>query len=149
MLLVIVSLVCWLNMLAILPTGLSHCCCRPELTGSQLPILRFNWNRNSTRNSALNNYYSHKSKSTLCYERQSFYQSVLVSGKQLGNTTRYHYCQTFEDLIVLVTLTDERTDLWLTTAAGPRQRSHSRVRSRTTHDRVLLPQIWGSLSLEG
>jgi hypothetical protein len=39
------------------------------------------------------------------------------------------------------TLSDERTDMLFTIAAGPRQRSHSRSESRGTHDKILLSQI--------
>jgi hypothetical protein len=38
-------------------------------------------------------------------------------------------------------LSDERTGLSFTTAAGPSQRCHSRVRSRWTRNHILLPQI--------
>jgi hypothetical protein len=40
----------------------------------------------------------------------------------------FYYCQTVAGLLMWDTLTDERTDLSFTIAAGPRQRSHSRVR---------------------
>jgi hypothetical protein len=40
----------------------------------------------------------------------------------------FYYCQTDAGLLMWDTLSDERTGLSFTTAAGPRQRSHSRVR---------------------
>jgi hypothetical protein len=46
-------------------------------------------------------------------------------------------------------LSDERTGLWFTTAAGPRQCSYSRVRVRRTHDHILLSQIWDSPIMVG
>jgi hypothetical protein len=39
-----------------------------------------------------------------------------------------YYCQTVADLLMWSALSDERTGLLFTIAAGPRQRSHSRVR---------------------
>jgi hypothetical protein len=38
------------------------------------------------------------------------------------------YCQTVAGLLIWGALSDERTGLYLTITAGPRQRSHSRVR---------------------
>jgi hypothetical protein len=40
----------------------------------------------------------------------------------------FYYCQTVASLLVWGALSDERTGLSFTTAAGPRQRSHFRVR---------------------
>jgi hypothetical protein len=40
----------------------------------------------------------------------------------------FYYCQTVADLLMRGALSDERTGLSFTTAAGPRQHSHSRVR---------------------
>jgi hypothetical protein len=40
----------------------------------------------------------------------------------------FHYCQTVVGLLMWGTLSDERTGLSFTISAGPRQRSHSRVR---------------------
>jgi hypothetical protein len=40
----------------------------------------------------------------------------------------FYYCQTIEGLLMWGALSDERTSLSFTIAAGPRQRSHSRVR---------------------
>jgi hypothetical protein len=38
-----------------------------------------------------------------------------------------YYCQIVAGLLIWGALSDERTGLWFTTAAGPRQCSHSRV----------------------
>jgi hypothetical protein len=46
-------------------------------------------------------------------------------------------------------LSDERTGLPFTIAAGPRQCSHSRVESRGTRDHILLSQVRHSPNLEG
>jgi hypothetical protein len=47
-------------------------------------------------------------------------------------------------------LSDEGTGLPLTTAAGPRQRSHSWITvPRDSRDHILLPQIRDSPNLEG
>jgi hypothetical protein len=40
----------------------------------------------------------------------------------------FYYCQTGEGLLMWGALSDDRTDLSFTIAAGPRQRSHCRVR---------------------
>jgi hypothetical protein len=40
----------------------------------------------------------------------------------------FYYCQTVAGLLIRGALSDERTGLSFTIAAGPRQRSHSRVR---------------------
>jgi hypothetical protein len=50
------------------------------------------------------------------------------------------YCQTVAGLFMWGALSDERTGLSFTIAAGPRQRSH--CESRGTRDRILLSQIW-------
>jgi hypothetical protein len=46
-------------------------------------------------------------------------------------------------------LSDERTGLPFTIAAGPRQRSHSRIRVPGARDHILLSQIRDSPNLEG
>jgi hypothetical protein len=46
------------------------------------------------------------------------------------------------DLLMWGAPSDDRTGLWFTIIAGPRQRSHSRVRARRTRDHILLSQIW-------
>jgi hypothetical protein len=50
----------------------------------------------------------------------------------------FYYCQTVAGLLMWGALSDERTGLSFTIAAGPRQRNHSRVRVR---DHILLSQI--------
>jgi hypothetical protein len=57
-------------------------------------------------------------KSKLCYDRRSVGQSVLVSSTHLRSKTRF-------------LLLSDSCGLSYTTAAGPRQRSHSRVRVHT------------------
>jgi hypothetical protein len=42
----------------------------------------------------------------------------------------FYYCQTVAGLLMLGALSDDRTGLSFKTAAGPRQRNHSRVRHR-------------------
>jgi hypothetical protein len=100
--------------------------------------------RNSTKSSP--GLKSQSSK--LCYDRQSVGQSVLVSSTHLGLTTRFYYCQTIAGLLMWGALSDERTGLPFTNAAGPRQRSHSWVRVGT-RDHILLSQIRDSPNLEG
>jgi hypothetical protein len=46
-------------------------------------------------------------------------------------------------------LSNDRTGLSFATDAGPRQRSHSRVRVPWNSDHILLSQIRDSLNLEG
>jgi hypothetical protein len=55
-------------------------------------------------------------------------QSVLVSSTHLGLTTRFYYCQTVAGLLMWDALSDERTSLPFTIAAGPREHRHSWVR---------------------
>jgi hypothetical protein len=43
----------------------------------------------------------------------------------------FYYCQTVAGLVTWGALSEEKTGLSFTTAAGPRQRSHSRVRFHT------------------
>jgi hypothetical protein len=45
-----------------------------------------------------------------------------------GLRPEYYYCQTVAGLLMLSALSDKRTGLSFTIAAGPRQRSHFRVR---------------------
>jgi hypothetical protein len=52
-------------------------------------------------------------------------------------------------LLMWGAVSDERTGLLFTIAAGPRQRSHSRVRSPGDSYYILLSQIRDSLNLEG
>jgi hypothetical protein len=51
------------------------------------------------------------------------------------------YCQTVAGLVMCGTLSDERTGPPFTSAAGPRQRSHSRSKSRGTRDHILHSEI--------
>jgi hypothetical protein len=74
---------------------------------------------------------------TVCLQTQSqIYvttdgQSASLSWCQApiwGLRPYFYYCHTVADLLMCVTLSDERTDLSFTIAAGPRKHSHSRVR---------------------
>jgi hypothetical protein len=69
-----------------------------------------------------------KPKSKICYDRRSVGQAVLVSSTHLALTTTFYYCRTVAGLLMWGALSDERTGLPFTVAAGPHQRSHSRVR---------------------
>jgi hypothetical protein len=69
-----------------------------------------------------------KSKSKLCYKRRSFGQSILVPSTHLGPKTRFLLLSDSSGLLMWSALFDERTSLSFTSAAEPRQRSHSRVR---------------------
>jgi hypothetical protein len=51
-----------------------------------------------------------------------------------------YYCQTVAGLLMSCALSDERTSLPGIVVAGPRQRSHSRIRVLGTRDRILLSQ---------
>jgi hypothetical protein len=53
----------------------------------------------------------------------------------------FYYCQTVTSLLICGVLSDDRTGLSFTIAAGPRQRSHSRSESRGTRGHFLLSQI--------
>jgi hypothetical protein len=59
------------------------------------------------------------------YDRRSVAQSTLVSSTHLGFTTRFLLQQTVAGLLMWGALSDKRTGLPFTIAAGPRQRSHS------------------------
>jgi hypothetical protein len=65
-----------------------------------------------------------KSKSKLCYDRRSVGQSVLVSSTHLWFMTTFSLLSDSYGFV----LSDERTGLPFTIAAGPRQRSYSWVR---------------------
>jgi hypothetical protein len=69
-----------------------------------------------------------ESSRDLCYDRRSVGQSVLGYSTHLRLTTRFYYCQTVAGLLTWGALSDERTGLSFTIAAGLRQRSHFRVR---------------------
>jgi hypothetical protein len=49
----------------------------------------------------------------------------------------FYYCQIVASLLMWSALSDDRTGLSFTIAAGPRQRSHSRDRVRGTRDHIL------------
>jgi hypothetical protein len=58
-------------------------------------------------------------------------QSASLSWKKapiLGLRQHFYYCQTVAGLLMWGAVSDERMGLSFTIAAGPRQRSHSRVR---------------------
>jgi hypothetical protein len=76
-------------------------------------------------------------------------QSILVSSPVWGLRPDFCYCQTFAVLLMWGALFDERTGLSFVIAAGPRQRSQSRIRVPWTHDHILLPQVWDSPNLTG
>jgi hypothetical protein len=67
-------------------------------------------------------------KSQSRYDRRSVGQSVLMSRLIWGPRPDLYYCQTLAGLLMWDALSNERTGLSFTIAAGPRQRSHSRVR---------------------
>jgi hypothetical protein len=70
-------------------------------------------------------------ESDLCYDRQSIGRSVLVSSIHLGLRTRFlllSNCCGFVYMGLSLSLSDERTGLSFTIAAGPRQGSYFRVR---------------------
>jgi hypothetical protein len=58
-----------------------------------------------------------------------------------GLRPELYYCQTVAGLLMWGALSDERTGLSFTTAPGPHQGSHFRVRVRGTRDHILLSQI--------
>jgi hypothetical protein len=84
-----------------------------------------------------------KSQSKLCYERRSVGQSVW------GLQPDIYYYETVAGLLRWGALSDERTGLPFTIAAGPRQRGQPRVRVWGTRDHSLLSQIRDSPNLEG
>jgi hypothetical protein len=71
---------------------------------------------------------SSKSKSKSCYDRWLVGQSVLVPSSYLGPNTRFLLLSAVEDLLMWDALSYDMMGLSLTIVAGPRQRSHSRVR---------------------
>jgi hypothetical protein len=70
-----------------------------------------------------------------CYDRWSVGQSLGIKHPS-GACERIFICQTVACLLMWSALFDEGTGLPFTNAAGPRQRSHSRVR-----EHILLSQI--------
>jgi hypothetical protein len=61
----------------------------------------------------------------------------------------FYYCQTVAGLLMWRSLSEERTGLPFTIAAGSRQRSHFWSDSRGTRDHILLSEIRDSAKLEG
>jgi hypothetical protein len=71
------------------------------------------------------------------------WNKALIWGLRLD----FYYCQTIAGLLLWSALSDERTGLSFTNAAGPRPRSHSQV--RVPWDHILVSQIRDSPNLEG
>jgi hypothetical protein len=89
-----------------------------------------------------------ESKSKLCL-RQSVRRPVYLGVKpHLGPKTRFLLLSDSCGFVDVSVLSDERTGLSFTIAAGPHQRSHSRVRVRGTHDHILLSRIRDSPKLD-
>jgi hypothetical protein len=65
----------------------------------------------------------------------------------LGPRSYFYQCQTVAGLLIWGALSDERTYLAITIAAGLRQ--HRLFRVRVIHDLILLSQIPDSPNLEG
>jgi hypothetical protein len=109
----------------------------PLLSSTELPTL------NSQLITELN-----RSKSKLYYDRRSAGQSALVSSTRLGLRPEFYYCLTVAGLLMWGAISDERTGLLLTSAAGPRQRSHSWYRVPTIfyYLRFETPKTWRSRS---
>jgi hypothetical protein len=96
--------------------------------GGQVPVFIFP--RNKTPPPTLTPLFdcsSSKSKSKLCYDLGSVGQSVLVSSTRRDLRPDFYYCQTVAGLLMWGALSDERTGLPFTIAAGPRQRNYSWV----------------------
>jgi hypothetical protein len=72
--------------------------------------------------------HTHTHKSKLCYDRRSASQSVLEKAPFCRLRPDLYYCLTVAGLLMWGALSDERTGLSFTIAAGPRQRCHFRVR---------------------
>jgi hypothetical protein len=66
----------------------------------------------------------------------------------LGPRRDFCYYDTVGGLLRWGTVSDEKTGLLFTITAGPRQRSHSQVRVRGSHDQILLSQIRDSPNLK-
>jgi hypothetical protein len=69
-----------------------------------------------------------QSQSQIYVTIESVSQSVLMSSPIWDPRPGFYYCQTFAGLLMWGALYGEGMDLSFTIAAGPRQRSHSRVR---------------------
>jgi hypothetical protein len=82
--------------------------------------------------------------------RRTVSRPVYVGVKpHLGPKTRFLLLSDSCGFVDVGRLSDDSTGLSFTIAASPRQRSHSRVRVRGTHDHILLSQIRDSPIQEG
>jgi hypothetical protein len=84
-------------------------------------------------------YYSHNSQLRHAYHSATSPESYVTTDGQSASLSwiktpiwglrlHFYYCQAVADLLMWDAFSDERTGLSFTIAAGPRQRSHSRVR---------------------
>jgi hypothetical protein len=99
----------------------------PLFPGSRprrLAPISLNFVPSNCRLSTVSRLLSFNSKSKLYYDRRSAGRSVLVSSRIWGPRPDFCYCQTVTGLFMWDALSDEKTGLSFTTAAGPRQRSH-------------------------
>jgi hypothetical protein len=81
--------------------------------------------------------------------RPTFSRPVCLGVKHPSGAQTRSLLLTVAGLLMRSAVSDERTGISFTTAAGPRQRSHSRVESRGTHDHILLSQIRDSPNAKG
>jgi hypothetical protein len=87
--------------------------------------------RGSSTRSLASEFQLPESRSKLCYDRRSVGQSLLVSGTHLWPKTKLLLLLLLLSVVGLLTwgnISDESTGLSFTVAAGPSQRSHSRIR---------------------
>jgi hypothetical protein len=97
----------------------------PKYPRPQLPASNSNSSQRLNRSGPLS--YS-AAKSKLRYVRRSVGRSVLVSSLILGPRPDLYFCHRVAGVLMWGALSDERTGLSLTFAAGPHQCSHFRVR---------------------
>jgi hypothetical protein len=90
-----------------------------------------------------------KSRSQNCYDRQSVGQSVFVSDTMCGLPPGFYYCQIFAALLMWGALSDERTGVPFTIAAGFDSAVIRGAETRGTHYHMLLSQMWESPNFEG
>jgi hypothetical protein len=86
-----------------------------------------------------------------CYNT-TYGQSASLSWCQspiCGLRADFYYCQTVADLLIWGALSDERTGLPFSIAAGTHQSSNTWVRVPRTRDHILLSQIRDYPNLEG